>query len=222
MTTLPATPFFSVIICTYNRERLLPRALDSLLRQTETDWEAIIVDDGSADGTFRVADAYIAADARFRYMKHQNRGVGFSRTAGVFASLGVYCAFLDSDDEYLPEHLSSRRALLEAAPDIDILHGGAAITGEAFAIDRFDPTKRIPLSQCVLEGTMILRQEAARLLGGFGAVRYGEGAALVERARAAGMRIATADIPTYIYDRTTPDSLCSTFTGFSETASAAQ
>jgi hypothetical protein len=113
----------------------------------------------------------------------------------------------------MPEHLSSRRTLLQSSPEIDILHGGARVIGEAFAIDRFNPARRIPLSECVLEGTMILRRQTAIQLEGFGFVRYGEGAALVERATAAGYCIATTDIPTYIYDRTTPDSLCTTFAG---------
>lgn len=208
-----AAPFFSVIICTYNRAHLLPRALDSLLAQTETDWEAIIVDDGSTDGTEAVVVRYLWQDGRIRTMKHQNRGVGFSRTAGIYAAFGRYCTFLDSDDEYLPNHLASRCELLEASPMLDILHGGVEIVGNPFVRDRFNPAKEIHLSECVMEGTMILRREAALQLGGFGTERYGEGAALMERAQMLGLKIATTQSPTYRYDRTTPDSLCSTFEG---------
>lgn len=207
------TPFFSVIICTYNRAHLLPRALQSLLVQTETDWEAIIVDDGSTDETYSVAMRLQEQNEHFRYMKHRNQGVGYSRTAGMYAAFGQYCTFLDSDDEYLPGHLASRRALLEASPILDVLHGGAEIIGNPYVADRFDADNQIHISECVMEGTMVLRREAALSLGGFGAERYGEGAVFMERAQTLGLVIATTDIPTYRYDRTTPDSLCSTFKG---------
>lgn len=207
------TPFFSVIICSYNRASVLPRALQSLLTQTETDWEAIIVDDGSNDDTYSVAMRFQEQDERFRYMKHRNRGVGYSRTAGMCAAFGRYCTFLDSDDEYLPEHLASRRTLLEASPMVDILHGGAEIIGNPYVADRFDARKQIHISECVMEGTMVLRREAGLRLGGFGTERYGEGAALMERAQTLGLVITKTDIPTYRYDRTSPDSLCSTFKG---------
>jgi glycosyltransferase involved in cell wall biosynthesis len=207
------TPFFSVIVCTYNRASVLPRALQTLLAQTEIDWEAIIVDDGSSDDTYSVAMRFQEQNERFRYMKHRNRGVGYSRTVGIYAAFGRYCTFLDSDDEYLPEHLATRRAILTGLPGVDILHGGAEIIGNPYVADRFDASKQIHISECVMEGTMVLRREAALRLGGFGTERYGEGAAFMERAQTLGLVIATTDIPTYRYDRTSPDSLCSTFTG---------
>jgi glycosyltransferase involved in cell wall biosynthesis len=150
---------------------------------------------------------------KVRYLKHRNHGVGYSRTVGIYAAFGRYCTFLDSDDEYLPEHLASRRAVLQASPTLDILHGGVKIIGNPFVNDRHDPTKQIHLSECVMEGTMFLRREAALQLGGFGTERYGEGAALMERAQHLRLNIATTTLPTYRYDRTTPDSLCSTFQG---------
>ncbi|MCS6808220.1 MAG: glycosyltransferase family A protein [Bacteroidota bacterium] len=204
-------PFFSVIVCTYNRAHTLSRALESLLCQVETDWECLIVDDGSTDATQDVAVRYMWNDKRVRIMKHQNSGVGYSRTVGMYASLGQYCTFLDSDDEYLPLHLSSRREILERFPEIDILHGGVEVIGIPFVRDRFDASKNIHVSECVLEGTMVLRREVALKLEGFGTIRYGEGAVLLERASELGLRIMKVEIPTYRYDRTTPDSLCSRF-----------
>jgi glycosyltransferase involved in cell wall biosynthesis len=210
-------PFFSVILCTYNRAHLLPNALESLLRQTEQSWEAVIVDDGSTDNTFALAQEFMRQHSNhvgmlraIRYVAHTNRGVGFSRTTGLYAAFGTYCTFLDSDDEYLPNHLSSRRAVLEMNPTVDILHGGVEIIGDPFVTDRFDPTRRIHISQCVIEGTMVLRREAALRIGAFGTERYGEGAAFMERALQAGLHVMHVDTPTYRYDRTTPDSLCTT------------
>jgi glycosyltransferase involved in cell wall biosynthesis len=204
------TPFFTVIICTYNRASLLRRALDSLLCQTETDWEALIVNDGSTDATYTIANQYMKQNSRLRYLEHPNRGVGYSRTAGIYAAFGQYCTFLDSDDEYLPHHLASRRAFLTRQPNTDILHGGVEVIGNPFVADRHDPSKLIHISQCVMEGTMVIRRKTALELGGFGTERYGEGAALMEKALAEGCVIARTDEPSYRYDRTTPDSLCTT------------
>jgi glycosyltransferase involved in cell wall biosynthesis len=204
------TPFFTVIICTYNRAQLLSRALDSLLCQSETDWEALIVNDGSTDTTYTVASEYMRKESRLRYLEHHNAGVGYSRTVGIHAAFGQYCTFLDSDDEYLPHHLASRRAMLDAQPHTDILHGGVEVLGNPFVADRHDPTKLIHISDCVMEGTMVIRRETALRLGGFGTERYGEGAALMEKALSSGYFITRTDEPSYRYDRTTPDSLCTT------------
>ena len=172
------------------------------------------MNDGSTDETYHVAKQYLQETPNIRYniryMEHPKHGVGYSRTAGLYAAFGRYCTFLDSDDEYLPHHLASRRVILEENPNIDILHGGVEIIGNPFVADRHDPTKLIHLSQCVMEGTMVLRRETALRLGGFGTTRYGEGAALMDNARAAGCIIAHTDEPSYRYDRTTPDSLCTT------------
>ncbi len=202
------TPFFSVILCAYNRAHLLPRALESLLQQDETDWEALIVNDGSTDETSSLASEYVRRFPQIRSMEHSNRGVGFSRTLGMMAALGEYCTFLDSDDEYLPNHLSSRRAILAQNPHTDVLHGGVEVIGNPFVADRNDPSKLIHISECVMEGTMVLRRRTALELGAFGTERYAEGAAFMEKARANGLTILHTNEPTYRYDRTTPDSLC--------------
>jgi glycosyltransferase involved in cell wall biosynthesis len=209
-TTHVHEPFFTVICCTYNRAALLPRALDSLLGQENQDWEAIIINDGSTDDTYTVAREYLRRSQQIRYMEHQNHGVGYSRTAGIYAALGQYCTFLDSDDEYLPQHLATRKQLLLEHPNVDIVHGGVEVIGNPFVADRHNPQNLIHISECVMEGTMVIRRETARGLGGFGTARYAEGAAFMEKARANGCIIHHTDLPTYRYDRTTPDSLCTT------------
>jgi glycosyltransferase involved in cell wall biosynthesis len=207
-------PLFSVVLCTYNRAHLLGNALDSLLCQTEHSWEAIIVDDGSTDATESVVREYLRRPAfrlyNSRYVKHPNSGVGYSRTVGIKAAKGQYVTFLDSDDEYLPIHLASRRSVLEKHRDIDIVHGGVEVLGDPFVADRFNPATRIHINECVMEGTMVLRREAALRMGGFGTERYGEGAAFMERGLQAGLQVLKVHTPTYRYDRRTPDSLCTT------------
>jgi glycosyltransferase involved in cell wall biosynthesis len=206
-------PLFSIIICTYNRARLLPRALDSLLGQAglaADEWEGIIVDDGSTDATPAIVEQYCRRDARFKAIRQSNAGVGAARDAGIQIASGVYCTFLDSDDWYKPHHLAERKRLLLARPDVQILHGGAEVIGSPFVADKNDPTRLIHLSECVMEGTMVLKRLDTLALGGFRALRYAEGSDLLHRAQKAGLVIATTQIPTYCYDRTTEDSLCTT------------
>ena len=108
-------PRVSVVIPTYNREHVLPRALASVLSQDFADLEVVIIDDGSRDETpARVAGI---ADPRVRYTRFdQNRGIGAARSAGVEASRGDLVAFLDSDDRWKPGKLRGGGALLRPAP----------------------------------------------------------------------------------------------------------
>jgi glycosyltransferase involved in cell wall biosynthesis len=95
----PAIPFFSVIITTYNRADLLVRALDSLICQTENDWEAIIIDDGSNDDTAERISPFLNSEKRIVYIRQQRRGASVAKNTGIFLSKGKYITFLDSDDE---------------------------------------------------------------------------------------------------------------------------
>lgn len=99
------SPTVSVILPTYNRAKTLPRAIGSVLAQTYTDYELIIVDDGSTDDTPAVLQPY-AARENVRVIFQQNAGAAAARNAGVTAALGRYIAFQDSDDEWLPEKLA--------------------------------------------------------------------------------------------------------------------
>lgn len=202
------TPFFSVIICTFNRAHLLPRALDSLLAQTETSWEAIVVDDGSQDNTRAVVQPYIEQLPNVRYLYHRNRGLPLSRNAGIAAAVGAYVTFLDSDDWYAPDHLASRRRLLAEHPEVDLLHGGCEIIGNPYVVDKYDPNNMLDLHDLVVGGTFVLPRATALAVGGFPVVPYSIDSALYEKMEAAGMTILRTEHRSYIYDRTTPDSIC--------------
>jgi glycosyltransferase involved in cell wall biosynthesis len=96
----------SVITATHNRAKTLPRSLDSLLRQTYTDWECILVDDGSTDETAQVIAQY--SDPRIHAYTHPvNRGVTAAKNTGLNNIHGEWFTFLDSDDELLPEALAT-------------------------------------------------------------------------------------------------------------------
>ena len=110
-------PLFSVIVPAYNRAHLIEPTLASVVAQACADWECIVVDDGSADGNaLRVAVAGMA-DARFRYLRRDNGGGGAARNSGIDAARGRFVAFLDSDDLFLPDKLSTMAAALADAPD---------------------------------------------------------------------------------------------------------
>jgi glycosyltransferase involved in cell wall biosynthesis len=108
------TPFFSVIIPVFNRAQLLERALASVLMQSFQDFEIIVVDDGSADDPASVIAP--VADSRIRFVRQENRGGAAARNTGIDLANGRYIAFLDSDDRFLPHHLSAMKAMLDRAP----------------------------------------------------------------------------------------------------------
>ncbi len=102
-------PKVSVIIPTYNRANLVGRAIKSVLNQTYRDFELIIVDDCSTDNTDEVIKEFQKIDNRIIYLKHdKNKGGSAARNTGIKVAKGEYVAFLDSDDEWLPEKLEKQ------------------------------------------------------------------------------------------------------------------
>jgi glycosyltransferase involved in cell wall biosynthesis len=116
----PDTPFFSVIIPTYNRRHLFDIALKSVLNQTYKDFEVITVDDGSTDHTNEVIKNF--DDFRVKYLYQENHGVSHARNRGLEISRGKFIAFLDSDDRWVPQKLRRAKELIDRYPDICIFH----------------------------------------------------------------------------------------------------
>lgn len=98
-------PFFSVIIPTYNRSNYLTAAIQSIQKQSYIDWECIVVDDGSTDGTAMIVQKMIESDSRIKYLYQTNSERSIARNNGVKHSEGSYICFLDSDDLFKPNHL---------------------------------------------------------------------------------------------------------------------
>lgn len=107
-------PEISIILPTYNRADTIMRAIDSVLRQTFEDWELLIVDDGSTDGTDEVVRGI---DSRIRVVRQENAGTYVARNRGLQESVGPLITFLDSDDEWLPHYLEITRAFLRWSPE---------------------------------------------------------------------------------------------------------
>jgi len=117
-------PLVSIVLPTYNRARFLPQALESIREQSFTDWELIVVDDGSTDDTREWIAALSAKTPQpVRYVYQENQGAYAARNTGVELAAGRYVAFFDSDDLWLPHHLEHCVAALEANPEVDWVYG---------------------------------------------------------------------------------------------------
>lgn len=112
--------FFSIVIPTFNRENLLPFAINSILNQTFTDFEIIIIDDGSTDNTEEVVKNI--KSNKILYFKTENKGIAAARNLGINKAKGNYIGFLDSDDFYYKEHLKNAYDLIQAINTNEIIH----------------------------------------------------------------------------------------------------
>ncbi|MGN6274818.1 MAG: glycosyltransferase family 2 protein [Solirubrobacterales bacterium] len=111
-----ADPFFSVVVTTYNREGIVRRCVDSCLAQTFEDFEMVVVDDASGDGTVAALEAY--EDLRLRIVVHErNRGINPARHTGTEAAQGEWVVVLDSDWELLPNALERLREAIAGLPE---------------------------------------------------------------------------------------------------------
>lgn len=211
------TPEISVVMTAYNRAGLLPRAVASLVGGggAGVDWELIIVDDGSSDSTVEAAWLEMirpSCDGRIRLVTHPNRGLAGARNSGIKSARAGFVTFLDSDDEYGPNHLALRLAHLargeQEGAAWDLVHGGLKIIGDPTVPDKFDPSRRIAIEDCFVGGTFVIRKLLWERLGGFRKPDYGDDHDFMVRAVEAGASILKVDYPTYIYHRDTAGSLC--------------
>ena len=113
-------PFISAIVPVYNCQDVLHRCIDSVLSQSFTDFELILVDDGSTDESPCLCDAYSINDSRVRVIHRQNGGTSAARNTGIDAARGSYLVFLDNDDEWISEHSLKHVAdrLKQTNPDV--------------------------------------------------------------------------------------------------------
>jgi glycosyltransferase involved in cell wall biosynthesis len=183
-------PTVSVVIPTYNRAGSIRRSIDSVLRQTWSDLEVIVVDDGSTDET--LTEVACIADPRLRVVRStQNSGAGHARNLGVERARGVWVAFQDSDDEWLPRKLEKQMARLAAhRPDPVAVYCGLITLGADLSDGKerrassgrthlryFPPTDesevegdlsvRLLRRSLISTQTLVARRELIRAIGGF-------------------------------------------------------
>lgn len=171
------SPAISIIIPTYNRARVIEKAIRSALTQTFTDTEVIIADDGSKDDTAEVVAAL--GEPRVRFVRKENGGCSSARNFGVGVARGRYVAFLDSDDEWDPRWLETAVALLEADGRVGAVYGSLdriGADGQRFAIldlsiggRHTEATVPYVLSECqgLLGSNVVARTEVVRDIGGW-------------------------------------------------------
>lgn len=112
------SPIISIVIPVYNVETYLRLCLDSVLAQTFTDWECILVDDGSQDNSGKICDEYAAKDARIKVVHKENEGSSAARTAGLDAAKGQYCVFVDADDWVDADYLEKMEKAAKDGADV--------------------------------------------------------------------------------------------------------
>jgi glycosyltransferase involved in cell wall biosynthesis len=169
----------SVIIPTYNRRDFVMVAVESVLAQTYGNVEAIVVDDGSSDGTGEFVRGRCGGDPRVRYVWQDNAERAVARNTGLALARGEFVAFLDSDDAWLPDKLAQQVALLESKPDLVFVFSGFAWINESGTrsneILMAYETKRtcgsifdsLLISNVVGSLTVVARHAAVRETGGF-------------------------------------------------------
>src|SRR3990172_11731590 len=120
-------PLVSVIIIFYNEERFIEEALECVFAQTYTNWELLLVDDGTTDNSTAIAQRYAEKyPEKVYYLEHpghQNRGMSATRNLVIANAKGEFIAFLDADDVWLPHKLERQLAIIESQPDAAMVYG---------------------------------------------------------------------------------------------------
>lgn len=163
----------TIILPTFNRAPVLTRALESVLQQDFQDWELLISDDGSTDHTRTVAEEFIQRTGRGRYLySPHNTGVSAARNRAVREARGEWLAFIDSDDEWLPNRLSAQMQLAGQYPlihseEIWIRNGVRVNAPKIYAKSGGRLFRRCVEICCISPSATLMRTDLYRSLGGF-------------------------------------------------------
>lgn len=170
-------PFFSVVIPTYNRASSISRTLRSVADQTFTDIEVIVVDDGSEDNTEDVilATRLRHSGIRWKYIRKKNQGPAASRNVGVNAADGLYVAFLDSDDVWLPKKLEIYNSARLQNPDVGLWYSdyrvvdrhGNFLENICSRVDSSKAYTRLLIENFIGTSTAVVKKSCFMDVGGF-------------------------------------------------------
>lgn len=210
---MESDPLFTVVVAAYNGEATISRALESVLDQSFSEWQVIVVDDGSTDGTRRIVDRLAEKDDRIIAISQANGGTAAARNAAIPHARGRFIAVLDADDELMPGYMATMAAFVTAHPGFDIYscNGWVVWPDGRRRLYAEDPQHRPIVSMDMadlLDGQRFLcllgsMTEASLLrdLGGFRAGVYCEDVDLWRRAFARGARHAFCPEPLVVYHR---------------------
>jgi len=192
-------PLISVVIPIYNRVQYIAEAIGSVLAQDYSPVELIVVDDGSTDDAVAVVRRM---GAGIRYVYQANQGIGAARNAGVALATGSFLAFLDSDDAWLPDKLSSQAAVFAAHPETDAVYGLAdQFFSPEIEIDFWRAFRSRPgILPAPLPSALLIRREAFGRVGPFDP-RLGIGIDMDWYARLTEQHLAVQMLPQVVYRR---------------------
>ncbi len=201
----------SVVMPAYNVAAYIGAAIDSVKAQTVTDWELLIVDDGSTDTTYETVRRVAAGDPRVRLLEKPNGGISSARNMALAASSGDFIAILDSDDIWEPTYLAEQLAVFAQHPEVDVVTGngwflGGHLNGQLarpFPDRRPQPTLQTILADETSVFIMsLLRRRVYEAIGGFDeSLRTNEDYDYWLRAALAGFHFRRNDRPLCHYRR---------------------
>jgi hypothetical protein len=148
----------SVITPAWNAAAFLAETLDSVLGQTFTDWEMLVVDDGSSDETPQIVSSYVQRDARIRLLRQANAGPSAARNHAMREARGRFFACLDSDDRWAPSFLAAQLEVFERHPDTGLVTANGYFLGGPFA---GRPTRPLGAGYPILPLTDLIANESA-------------------------------------------------------------
>ncbi len=203
-------PAVSIILTVYNRANYLNRCINSVLKQSFDDWELIAIDDGSQDNSLEILNKYADNYDKIKIFTQPNMKLPLSRNRGINVSTGKYITFIDSDDEYLENHLAERINYFNEHNDVDLIHGGFEIIGDEYVPDKNNPSSLIHLSECTVGATFFGKRKVFLELNGFKNIPYSEDSEFFERAEKKFV-VRKVNYKTYIYHRDAPDSITNSY-----------
>jgi glycosyltransferase involved in cell wall biosynthesis len=171
-------PTISVVLVVRNVERFLSESIESILGQTFSDFEFIIVDFGSTDGSKAIASTYAAKDSRIGLHEIPNCGLAEARNAGCSLAKGRYIAIMDADDVSAPDRLKREVAYMDEHPEVGLLGGATEwidASGRSLHID-YPPTENREIKSDLVtrcpfwQSSVLIRTDAFVLMGGYRAV----------------------------------------------------
>lgn len=184
--TAEGAPRVSIVLPTYNRLGFLRRSIESVMRQSFMDWELVIVDDASTDGTKEFLDDLAKQDPRVRVIHHasnESPDISANLNEGMDAARGIYIARLDDDDYWIDDaKLEKQTAFLDAHPNCMVVGGGVIIVdAEGRELSRYfkqesdeDIRKNALFSSPFSHTTVMFRKDVAQSVGGYGYAKYAE------------------------------------------------
>ena len=169
-------PTVSINLCCYNSEKYLRETLQSIINQTYTDWELVIINDGSSDSTESIIFEFKNKGYSINYHYQQNKGIGASRNEALKFSHGEYIAFIDHDDTWMPQKLEKQMDLFHANPNLGLVYsdcyfaypdGKKVLGSKFFNFRRGHVFKEMLADYFIVLSTTVVRKDLVNEYGGF-------------------------------------------------------